>query len=48
VSGEELALTESENLEIKVVPSRKAPKHRTVTQKTTNWPKPLRKPEQNI
>jgi len=34
VSGEKLALTESGNLEMKAVPSRKAPKHRAVTQRT--------------
>jgi hypothetical protein len=48
VSGEKLPLTESGNLKMKAVTSRKAPEHCTVTQRTINWPKPPRKPEQNI
>jgi len=48
VSGEKLALTESGNLERKAVPYRKAPEHRAFTQRTIYWPKPPRKPEQNI
>jgi hypothetical protein len=48
MSEEKLASTESGNLEMKTVPSRKAPKHRAITQRTINWSKPPKKPEQNI